>query len=547
MSSYSTAPPDDPSPRGIKALLIHLAGADPKAFVHLPPSESSDYAKMGFTVLIPFTLALTGGTYTLYTLQDAPKNMMAALPFGVVWALMILGMDVAIMSQLAKRSPVISAPPPNAYRQAYSGAQQQTPPPPKASSGTFRRLILALLRIMIAGTLGLVMSHCLVLAIFKGRVHSRIEDVRSLQRADVEAKERPALERKQHQASSAIRVQGLAGRDQFLSAYNHLQVELGAAVIPDSAKQNTGPDTTEASITATLKPYEDQITQLNSVAEEKSNAVLIKAKEIDRMKEERKQALKVYDNERKGIAGTYTWYTAPFKSGMPAETSGIKNDPPDEDGPRAEFIKTRIAEADIHIATQQVELDQMQKLAESAENEVRAAVDRKNAAKARMLDNNTAGIEGKLKAYEASQQDTEKKARAEIERIVARLTKERDNAEQQYNIRFKPITGVSYDLLEQTEALHDLALGNTDEAKGTKQWTILGLIILILICLMFIDLTPLMMKIMHPPGHYDAFVARPLAPAQDMNRRQDDHRRPPSSGQSQGFSEPPPPPPPRRR
>lgn len=534
---------EDLRPRGLKAIFIHLAGADPRVFTHLPPSEGSDYAKMGFTVLIPFILALTAGTFTLYTLQDTPKSLLVALPFGIVWALMILGMDVAIMSQLAKRLPPQPLPVVSGPRQAYGRPAQPPPAPVRGSDGGLRRFILALLRIMIAATLGLVMSHCLVLAIFKGRVQSQIEDVRTGMRSEIEERERPAVEKLQKQAATAARVQGLANRDQFLAAYNALQVDLGAATILDVPKQS-GSLEGDGSIELTLKPYEAQISQLTTIADEKSNKALIKEKEIDRMKDELVQAEEAWRNERDGVPKNYTWYTPAFKAGMPTETSAKKGT-----GSRADFIRERIDDAKKIMEEHQSQLASLQQQAKAADEEVLLAGERKNAAKAKLLENNTTGIVEKINAYEAAQKATETKARGEIDRIVKDLTKKRDAAEAQYNTRVKPLIGASYDLLEQTEALHDLALGHNQASKGSKQWTILGLIILILVCLMFIDLTPLMMKLMHPPGHYDQWVARPPAPPESSASRRPDayYNGAPPPSSSAGYSQPPPPPPPRRR
>jgi hypothetical protein len=118
----------------------------------------------------------------------------------------------------------------------------------------------------------------------------------------------------------------------------------------------------------------------------------------------------------------------------------------------------------------------------------------------RMIEENEAV---KKTVYASADQDIKKRAN-ELEAGLTRLRAD-------YAVAREPITGQSYDLMEQTEALHDLALGRHGVEGGSKQTTILWLIILILICLMFIDLSPLFMKLMRPAGAYERWKAMAAA------------------------------------
>jgi hypothetical protein len=353
----------------------------------------------------------------------------------------------------------------------------------------------------------------------------------------VEKEELPGVEKAQQQLFSAKRVDGLADRDQFLAAYNALQIELGAKTSTEAMRSDPAADT---NIAATLKPYEDQIDQLNKTAEQSSSAALAKERDVDLMKRELLQAEEARRNELNGVPKTYIWYTPPFKAGMPVETSAIPGK-----GSRLEGINRAIKQGTSAMEEHKAELAKLQERAKKAEEEMRQAIEKKNAAKTTLLENNTSGIVKKIADYESAQKATEAKAREELSVTMKDLTAKNDKVKAQYETRMKPITGSSYDLLEQTEALHDLAFGHGDKGKGSKQLTILGLIVLILVCLMFIDLTPLMMKMMHPPGYYDQWAARPPSPAYQGSARGDYYRNPPPQGQSAFHSNPPPPP--RRR
>src|SRR4051794_13355991 len=105
-----------PTPGPLKSIFIHLAGAHPSSFRYLPEHEATDYAKVGATLLIPSLLAITAGSFTIYSLQTE-KNVPFALLGGGVWAFVILLIDMAVMSQLSQTLP----PPPKFPR---------APPPP---------------------------------------------------------------------------------------------------------------------------------------------------------------------------------------------------------------------------------------------------------------------------------------------------------------------------------------------------------------------------------------------------------------------------------
>lgn len=63
-------------------------------------TESSKYAGIGATIFFTGIFAALAGTYAIYTVFD---NIYAALPFGLLWGLMIFNLDRYIVSSMKKR------------------------------------------------------------------------------------------------------------------------------------------------------------------------------------------------------------------------------------------------------------------------------------------------------------------------------------------------------------------------------------------------------------------------------------------------------------
>jgi|GEM_PF-3890988 len=478
--------------------LIHLAGADPGVFQKLGPSgrsEASDFLKLGITVLVPFVLALAAGSFTLYTIQDDPKNFLVALFFGIVWALIILGIDVAIMSQLLK---AVDLPPPES---AVRGYRWETPAPRPVRKKGWGRICLPILRVVMAAALGLFMSHCLVLAIFKGRVQQQMEHVRASLQEGVDDRFLARIVAEEKQLAEAQRISNIVDRDTFYAGYQKFMKSLtggdDAVVLPGDAKGGS------ESNDPVLKPYAEAIRQASEEANardsEKDNVFM----EMSRLEGDQLQARRMLQDEGKGIVTTYSFNSRYFQK-LPVKVTTGKQGP----GSHTDLINQYIAGYDAERKTLETALRQADadlqlanKAVQDAKTKYRQAVD----AQATAADQSARRVQeaneaAKKKVYAAAEEDIRKRSK-DLEESLHRL-------QADYGVARGPVSGRSYDLMEQTEALHDLALGrNGASSTGSKQTLIFWLVILMLVCLMLIDLTPLLMKLMRQPGAYERWKA----------------------------------------
>ena len=152
-------------PSAFHQLCIRLSGADPETMRHCPRHIPELHARLGMTLFIPFGLALASGGYTIYVL-NGHTGFLTALIFGLFWGLAVLAIDVAIVSQLRKGSEL--------YEGVDTFFQRVIRGGKKTGSG----LLVFFARLLMAGILGFIMSHTLVLGLFDHRITSEIEKVR---------------------------------------------------------------------------------------------------------------------------------------------------------------------------------------------------------------------------------------------------------------------------------------------------------------------------------------------------------------------------------
>jgi hypothetical protein len=160
-------------PGRLKSGLIRLAGADPSIFGRLSPSEADDFAKLGMTVLIPTALAFVAGSFTIHTLQSEPSWPLVILS-GVLWGGCILGIDVAVMSNLTKLTTT-GVP----SQKLGVCSPQDTSKTRKRSSIGVRSGIFVALRLLVSLLLGIAVTHVLMLAVFSKAVEKMIEEKRA--------------------------------------------------------------------------------------------------------------------------------------------------------------------------------------------------------------------------------------------------------------------------------------------------------------------------------------------------------------------------------
>jgi hypothetical protein len=149
----------------MKNPFVWLAGPDPKILsqcTHL--TESKKFAGFGTTVLIPATLGLFSMGYAVSTFSADPRIYITG---AMLWFLIVLAIDRFLVSTL--------------YRSSLK------------SNRDF--WIAFVFRILFAGVVGLAVSHPLVLFLFNGSIHTKIEDMK---RSAVEARVANILERKEN-------------------------------------------------------------------------------------------------------------------------------------------------------------------------------------------------------------------------------------------------------------------------------------------------------------------------------------------------------------
>ena len=149
----------------MKNIFVWLSGPDPKVLsqcTHL--TESKKFAGFGTTVLIPATLGLFSMGYAVSTFSADPRIYITG---AILWFLIVLAIDRFLVSTL--------------YRSSLK------------SNRDF--WIAFVFRILFAGVVGLAVSHPLVLFLFDGSIHTKIED---LKRSAVEARVASILERKEN-------------------------------------------------------------------------------------------------------------------------------------------------------------------------------------------------------------------------------------------------------------------------------------------------------------------------------------------------------------
>jgi hypothetical protein len=480
-----------PQPKGLTALFIHLAGADPKAFRFLAPHEATDYSKMGVTVLVPFLLALGAGSFTLLTLQDtAQQNIPMAVAFGVIWALAILAIDVAIMSQLTKDVP--APPPPQVTNNRLGPRMQKDAAPPsvyRPSGG--KNFFIAIVRIMIAVCLGTLMSHCLVLAIFRDSVKQQVIADRAGGLEEIHAKYQPELLAAEKNLADHRRVSAINEDNVFLSEYGKIK-----STIQLDAEGNPMPAITanEDPRLAAKKAERQEIqTKFNDERSRLEIEISAADDKIRLYKRDITTGRYFRENEKKGTA------TDAFKFESPEFISRFEPTPSGQEGAGPRYISlgaflddwdSKVKEMETALENQKAELSAAKLESDNRLAEVNAQISKI-----------TGTIEDAADAAAASSLENQKaiavRLREEINTEIQKLENQTESIRSIYNEEREPFEG-GYGLIAASEALHKLAAGSN---------IILGTLILVMLCLMFLDLTPLLIKLMKHVSGYDRYIA----------------------------------------
>ncbi len=132
----------------LKHLFFWLSGAGAETLERCPNWEQRKYVAFGATVLVPCAFAFIACAYALSTLTD---NGLVIFPVALVWALIILTIDRALLA---------------GYRPFLSWT---------------RKLSQFALRLGVAILMGLTIAHPLVLLLFSDTISSVIEDDRAVE------------------------------------------------------------------------------------------------------------------------------------------------------------------------------------------------------------------------------------------------------------------------------------------------------------------------------------------------------------------------------
>ena len=147
-------PPIQPQDSKLARLFFWLSGAGEQTLEECPSWERRKYVAFGATVLVPTLFAFVAATYCVSTLTD---NWGVILPIALLWAFIILTVDRALLAT---------------YR---------------AYQGLFRKGAQLGLRLVVAGLMGLTISHPLTLLLFRDTVRTVIEQDRATEMAAVQA------------------------------------------------------------------------------------------------------------------------------------------------------------------------------------------------------------------------------------------------------------------------------------------------------------------------------------------------------------------------
>lgn len=132
----------------LERVLFWLSGAAADTLESCPAWERRKYAAFGATVLVPSSFALIAAAYAISTLTD---NWWVIAPVAVVWSLIILTVDRALLA-------------------TYRAYQSFT-----------RKLAQFALRIVVAALMGMTIAHPMALLLFRDTINSVVEEDRQIE------------------------------------------------------------------------------------------------------------------------------------------------------------------------------------------------------------------------------------------------------------------------------------------------------------------------------------------------------------------------------
>ncbi|MEM7388050.1 MAG: DUF4407 domain-containing protein, partial [Verrucomicrobiota bacterium] len=484
--------------RSTPGIFSRLSGATSSLLGRCSSHEQSVAGKLGATVLIPFCLGIAGGTYTLWSLtRDWPK----AIVFGVLWGGAVLLIDVAVLALLTKQVKLekpIPLPRDGGFFQRLGRHLEGS------VESVFRSLKNAafpLLRILMAGVLGYVMSHALVLGLFNQRIFSEIEKARDAELASMKT----AFDQSMGEAESLRPVEPTPPSSSYDGPVRLTQPSgamAGAGSVPENPESDgnqLGETPAEGALVdgqavtgfasvpvddPQLAKYQAQVGLLNQKLESEEKRRLAKNEEIKAQETEvRALRLEANDELYKGA-----------KSGKPGA------------GPTYQGIlkDISIAEAKLGVLNGDLEsiLEEMQKVKEQIRGVEQERVGHTTELLRMESELAVAREEARREMLKVEQSTRQAIYEKEVDEYKVKLQSHREkleNMQEEYDVRRQALaTEPRSDLLWQEEYLEKIA--SNSPYLNFWRWMILAM-------LLMLDTLPVLLKAFKKPGEYDYLVA----------------------------------------
>ncbi|NLT71414.1 MAG: DUF4407 domain-containing protein [Verrucomicrobiaceae bacterium] len=461
-TTYSTSSHPRSRSNPIKHFFFWLSGAGADTLEQCPGWEQRKYVAFGATVLVPTVFAFIACAYALSTLTT---NWSIIVPIALAWGLIIMTIDRALLS-------------------IYRSYQK-----------LHRKISQFFLRIVVAGLMGVTISHPLTLLLFTDTItsvveedrQSEIEEVRvaaNAEKATVETKvdelEGQIAEQRAHfeetfSAEFLVEDPSVGLADPLADLDDELRAQMDSRIAADTAAYVAKIDAVDKEFTGMQEKYATLQTELDSWQKEFEREVNGQRSGIvglgPRAKSIRDDQLAWRREEAKRMSEMLVYLTTQ-RNDLAARVKEV------EEGIKGEFVALAAAKAE----RLKEERDRVVALKRQVQqSQADQFVDQQNTIRSTI----TAQIDTRLAELERLQGEIAAIAQQEQERIAAIAAEPRR------------------DILTQTLALHSLFDQNTEGGRFAliAYFVLAGLF-------MLIDTIPLVVKFFSQPGPYDALVDR---------------------------------------
>jgi hypothetical protein len=245
---------------------------------------------------------------------------------GAFWAAGILVIDVAVMTLLVKPPPP-APPPPQQRRRAYD--REEPASPPVAEPPAPKQTYTVALRVLVSIVLGLVISHSLVLFLFKDRVAQQVALTRTEARTNLSA-ERHDVQQLEFRLTDAISVAAASDASFPVRYEEWLRQGRSPAANPDgSPKATPAPATPSPFSSDTITSLEVRLKDL--LAKQRDELTALRTKKnvmedgVRTFEADLKLARQMLADEGNGEIKPYKFANPEFTKALGNSTSGIPN------------------------------------------------------------------------------------------------------------------------------------------------------------------------------------------------------------------------------